>query len=82
MENAKVIVDKINYNKKVSKEAFDATGLTENWNFRSILATTADLTTETEKWIESQGIVVWNKKFLAKHIWPSSIQMLGKRFQE
>jgi len=66
---------------QMKSNANDCTKLSKKWNFRSILATTADMAPDTVTYLQEQGVIVWGKSFLATNIWPHSISMLGKRFQ-
>eukprot|EP01036_Dinobryon_divergens_P035981 gene35981-46732_t len=52
-------------------DAYKATGLTTN----------ADLAPTSMQYLKSEDIFVWDKKFLGEHVWPVSVQALGKRFR-
>ena len=74
-------VNRMKAMESVARAAYEATELSAKWTFTHILATTADLTPESLIYLENESIVVWDKKFLGKHVWPASIQALGKRFK-
>lgn len=73
------IVDKMKNMTTTALDAYNETGLSKEWEFIHIFATNADLApTSMQYLITSEGICVWDKKFLGEHVWPVA---LGKRFR-
>ena len=68
------IVNKMETMATTALDAYKATGLSKEWKLIHILATNAE-------YLKNMNIVVWDKKFLGKHVWPVSVQALGKRFR-
>lgn len=46
-----------------------------------VLATTADLLPQARAWLEGRGIVIWDRAFLAEHVWPDNVKLIGERFR-
>lgn len=46
-----------------------------------VLATTADLHLDARTWLVDSGIVIWDRAFLARNVWPDHVKLIGERFR-